>query len=154
MTEAAPVVHEILSSPAKGQVIPLEQVNDEVFSKKMMGNGFAITEHDGHIYAPIDGEITSIFPTKHALIITTLAGTGILIHLGLDTVELEGAPFDIKVTEQQKIKHGDLLAVMDLKQIQEAQKDATVIVITPDDQSGQLLKQDVAVDVTDEVFER
>ncbi len=153
ITEAAPVVHEILSSPAKGQVIPLEQVNDEVFSKKMMGNGFAITEHDGHIYAPIDGEITSIFPTKHALIITTLAGTGILIHLGLDTVELEGAPFDIKVTEQQKIKHGDLLAVMDLKQIQEAQKDATVIVITPDDQSGQLLKQDVAVDVTDEVFE-
>lgn len=148
------VIEEVLNSPAKGCIIPLEQVNDEVFSKKMMGNGFAVIDHDGQVYAPIDGEITSIFPTKHAFTITTAAGTGLLIHLGLDTVELNGAPFDIKVNERQKVRRGDLLAVMDLGQIKQAQKDTTIIVITPDDQSGQLLKQDTVVDINDEVFKR
>ena len=83
----------ILKSVANGRVLPLEAVQDEVFSSKMMGEGFAIAQHDGHVYAPIEGIVESIFPTLHAITIECKSGEKLLIHMGLDTVELKGLPF-------------------------------------------------------------
>lgn len=112
-----------------GTIMPITDVKDDVFSTKMLGDGFAIKPSDGKIYAPIDGEISTLFPTKHAIGIKTSNGLEILIHLGLDTVELKGAPFEVHIKQGDQVKKGDLLADMDLKQIEDADFDDTVIVV-------------------------
>lgn len=141
-----------LSAVATGQLIPLEEVKDEVFASKMLGEGFAITNHDGQIFAPCDGTITGIFPTKHAITLATAKGDAVLVHMGIDTVDLKGAPFEIHVVEQQQVQAGSLLAEMDLAQLTAAQKDATVIVVLPENQTATLLKQHVAVIPQDRVL--
>ena len=89
-------------APADGKVMPITEVKDDVFSTKMLGDGLAVKADNGEIFAPVAGEITTVFPTKHAIGITTEQGWEILIHLGLDTVELKGEPFEtlIKVGGQ------------------------------------------------------
>ena len=87
----------ILKAVASGQIIPLTAVKDEVFSSKMIGVGYAITNHDGYIHAPVKGIIDNIFPTRHAITIESESGRKLLIHMGLDTVELEGSPFQIRL---------------------------------------------------------
>ncbi|MDU4557634.1 MAG: PTS glucose transporter subunit IIA, partial [Enterococcus faecium] len=104
----------ILKAVASGQIIPLTAVKDEVFSSKMIGVGYAITNHDGYIHAPVKGIIDNIFPTRHAITIESESGRKILIHMGLDTVELEGSPFQIRVESNQEVKEGTLLAIIDL----------------------------------------
>ena len=116
-------------SVADGEVISIETVSDDVFSQKMMGDGYFIDPSDGHIYSPVDGTITTVFPTKHAIGITTTNGLDVLIHMGIDTVNLDGKPFDVKVTQGQKVKQGDLLARVDLEQIKEAKKETSMIVV-------------------------
>ncbi|MDU5334537.1 PTS glucose transporter subunit IIA [Enterococcus sp.] len=143
---------KVLKSVANGQVLPLEAVNDEVFSSKMMGDGFAISQHDGKIYAPIEGIVESIFPTLHAITIESKTGEKILIHMGLDTVELKGKPFSIKVTAGQKVKAGTLLAVIDLPQLEKSQKDDTIIVVFPEMTKGELLSENQRVTLQDELF--
>ena len=96
-----------------GDIMPITDVKDDVFSTKMLGDGFAIKPKDSHIYAPVDGTITTLFPTKHAIGIKTEKGLDIVIHLGLDTVELEGAPFTVDVKQGDQVKTGQPLATMD-----------------------------------------
>lgn len=142
----------ILKSVANGRVLPLEAVQDEVFSSKMMGEGFAITQHDGNVYAPIEGIVESIFPTLHAITLECKSGEKLLIHMGLDTVELKGEPFSVKVTKGQKVKAGTLLASMDLHQIKKSGKDETIIVVFPEMTKGKLLIENQIVTLQDELF--
>lgn len=118
-------------APASGKLIAISEVKDEVFSKKMMGDGFAIIPTEKTICAPYSGTVSFCFPTKHAIGIKTLDGKEILIHIGIDTVKLKGEGFQAFATESQKIKQGDTLIAMDLDFIKEKGYDPTVIVIFP-----------------------
>lgn len=102
---------EILS-PANGDLLDLSEVPDDVFSQKLMGEGFAVESADGDIYAPVSGEIGMIFPTKHAIIIATEDGIEVLIHMGIDTVKMDGRGFELFCEMGQKVKAGDKLAHM------------------------------------------
>ncbi|SEA04596.1 PTS system, N-acetylglucosamine-specific IIC component [Thalassobacillus cyri] len=101
-------------SPAKGKLMNLSEVPDEVFAQKMMGEGFAIDPADGLFVSPVDGEIINVFPTKHAIGIKADSGHEILVHVGLDTVKLQGEGFEVFVTEGQRVKMGDKLLHADL----------------------------------------
>ena len=122
-------VTEEVYSVADGQVIELEQVKDPVFSQKMMGDGFAVEPSNGYILSPVAGTVSSVFPTKHALGITTKSGLEVLVHIGLDTVSLEGKPFEVKVSEGQTVAAGDLLVEADLNAIREAGRETSTIVV-------------------------
>ena len=128
---------EEVYSVADGQVVALEQVEDPVFAQKMMGDGFAVEPANGNIVSPVTGTVSSIFPTKHALGLVTDSGLEVLVHIGLDTVSLEGKPFTVHVSEGQKVVAGDLLVTADLDAIREAgRKTSTVVVFT----NGDVLK--------------
>ena len=130
-------VTEDVYSVADGQVVALEQVEDPVFAQKMMGDGFAVEPANGNIVSPVTGTVSSIFPTKHALGLVTDSGLEVLVHIGLDTVSLEGKPFTVHVSEGQKVAAGDLLVTADLDAIREAgRKTSTVVVFT----NGDVLK--------------
>ena len=120
---------EEVYSVADGQVIALEQVKDPVFAQKMMGDGFAVEPANGNIVSPVSGTVSSIFPTKHALGLVTEAGLEVLVHIGLDTVSLEGKPFTVRVTEGQQVAAGDLLVTADLGAIREAGRETTTVVV-------------------------
>ena len=107
-----------IKAPAEGQLITLDNVPDEVFSTGMMGQGIAIQPSNGKIFSPIDGTVQTIFPTKHAIGLVGEQGAEVLIHMGLDTVNLEGKGYDILVTEGQTVSVGDSLVNMDLQVIQ------------------------------------
>ena len=124
-------VTEAIETVADGEVVKLEDVKDPVFSQKMMGDGFAVEPANGKIYSPVAGKVTSVFPTKHALGLLTEAGLEVLVHIGLDTVSLEGKPFEVHVAEGQTVAAGDLLVTADLAAIKEAGREtATVVVFT------------------------
>lgn len=112
-----------------GQLLAIEDVKDPTFSQKMLGDGYAVEPSDGKVVSPVDGEIMTVFPTKHAIGIKTDDGLEILVHMGLDTVELKGEPFTVNVSEGQKVRHGDLLATADLQAINHSGKGTTMIVI-------------------------
>ena len=122
-------VTEDVHSVADGQVINIEDVKDPVFSQKMMGDGFAVKPENGKIVSPVAGKVTSIFPTKHALGLVTDNGLEVLVHIGLDTVSLEGKPFDVKVTEGQTVAAGDLLVEANLDAIREAGRETSTVVV-------------------------
>ena len=122
-------VTEEVYSVADGQVIELDQVKDPVFAQKMMGDGFAVEPANGNIVSPVSGTVSSIFPTKHALGLVTEAGLEVLVHIGLDTVSLEGKPFTVRVTEGQQVAAGDLLVTADLGAIREAGRETTTVVV-------------------------
>ncbi|MGG5342223.1 PTS transporter subunit IIBC [Enterococcus sp. AZ192] len=123
---------------ADGTVIAIDEVDDPVFSQKMMGDGFAVIPENSTIYAPIDGVISSIFPSKHALGIQTNEGIEVLVHMGLDTVEMKDSAFTISVTEGQKVTAGDVIATADLAKIEAAGKQTTMIVVFT---NGEKVKQ-------------
>lgn len=120
---------EEVYSVADGQVVALEQVKDPVFAQKMMGDGFAVEPANGNIVSPVSGTVSSIFPTKHALGIVTEAGLEVLVHIGLDTVSLEGKPFTVHVAEGQKVVAGDLLVTADLDAIRTAGRETSTVVV-------------------------
>ena len=120
---------EEVYSVADGEVIALEQVKDPVFAQKMMGDGFAVEPANGNIVSPVSGTVSSIFPTKHALGLVTEAGLEVLVHIGLDTVSLEGKPFTVHVAEGQKVAVGDLLVTADLDAIRAAGRETSTIVV-------------------------
>ena len=122
-------VTDEVHSVADGEVINIEDVKDPVFSQKMMGDGFAVEPENGHIVSPVAGKVTSVFPTKHALGLVTDNGLEVLVHIGLDTVSLEGKPFEVKVTEGQTVATGDLLVEADLDAIREAGRETSTIVV-------------------------
>ena len=122
-------VTEDVYSVADGQVIALEQVKDPVFAQKMMGDGFAVEPANGNIVSPVTGTVSSIFPTKHALGLVTDSGLEVLVHIGLDTVSLEGKPFTVHVAEGQKVAAGDLLVTADLDAIRAAGRETSTVVV-------------------------
>lgn len=116
-------------SVANGTVIPIEEVNDDVFSNKMMGDGFAVIPKNGDIFAPIAGKVLSVFPTKHAVGIQTDSGIEVLLHMGIDTVSLNGEPFTVYIEEGQQIARGQLIATVDLQALEDANRSNDMIVI-------------------------
>ncbi|APX72837.1 PTS glucose transporter subunit IIA [Companilactobacillus allii] len=120
---------EKLVSPIDGQLLQLADVSDPVFSEKMIGDGFAVEPSDGQIVSPVNGIIGTIFPTKHAITIKSKHGLNIMLHLGIDTVELKGAPFNILAKDGEKITAGQSIATMDLNKLKLANKSATVMTI-------------------------
>ena len=127
--EAAQVTEETLYAPADGNVVAITEVSDPVFSQKMMGDGFAVQPTNGTIYAPVAGTISSIFETKHAIGILTPGGAEVLVHMGLDTVELKGAPFEVLVSEGDTVTPETKLAVMDLDAVTAAGKQTDVLTV-------------------------
>lgn len=109
--------NETLYSPMKGTVIYLEEVSDEAFATKTLGDGIAIEPVEGRLYSPCDGMVDTVFDTKHAITIVSDKGAEVLLHIGIDTVKLNGAYFDARVKTGQRIKKGDLLISFDLENI-------------------------------------
>nr|WP_260211842.1 glucose PTS transporter subunit IIA [Lactobacillus amylovorus] len=123
-------VEVAFEAPVTGKLQKLEDVKDDVFSKKMLGDGFAIDPSNGKIVAPVDGIIDSVMDTKHAITLKTNKGhLDVLMHLGLDTVELKGKPFIINVKPGDKVKAGTQIGSMDIKAIKEAGKEPVVLTI-------------------------
>lgn len=116
-----------IGAPLKGKCVEISEVSDPTFGEGILGPGVAIRPESGEVYAPADGVVSTLFPTGHAVAITTTDGAEILIHVGLDTVKLDGKYFDIKAAQDQQVKKGDLLIVADIEKIREEGYD----VITP-----------------------
>lgn len=127
-----------LYSHLNGTVVPLENVADEVFSQKILGDGIAVEPCEGRLYSPCDGKIDSVFDTKHAINIVSEDGAEILLHIGIDTVKLEGKYFEAHVSDGQKVKKGDLLITFDMDKIKEAGYKLTtpMIICNADDYSS------------------
>src|SRR5699024_5351325 len=111
---------ENILSPTTGEIVPLTSVEDEVFSSETMGQGVAIRPDEGRMYAPVDGTVTSLFRTKHAVGITSDNGAEILIHIGMDTVQLDGEFFETHISQGDIVKAGDRLVEFDIDKIPEA----------------------------------
>ena len=126
---------ESLIHPLKGQVVELDKIADQAFASGVLGKGVAIIPSANDLVSPVDGTVTTIFPTKHAIGITSNDGAEVLIHIGLNTVELAGEGFDVKVQEGDKVKAGDLLMTIDFAGIQAKGYDITtpIIVTNTDD---------------------
>ncbi|SMQ68625.1 PTS system IIA component, Glc family [Bacillus sp. OV166] len=123
-------IEEVLS-PIFGDVIPLSEVPDPVFAQKMIGDGIAIIPKSGKVVSPVNGEVIQVFPTKHAIGIRSKKGLEILIHIGLETVELNGEGFEVLVSSNQHVKTGDTLANVNLEYLKSKNKDIiTPIIIT------------------------
>lgn len=128
-----------LYSVAKGNLISITEVQDDVFSKKLLGDGYAIQPVDGKIYSPIKGEVTSIFPTKHAIGIKSDSEIEILVHIGIDTVDLKGIPFETYVKEGDRIDKGTLLSTVNLELLAEKEKSNDVLVIITSENYKELI---------------
>lgn len=121
-----------VTAPIAGDYLSIEKVSDQVFASKAVGDGFAINPDldEEVVYSPIAGEVTSIFQTKHAITLKSKEGVEILIHLGIDTVELNGAPFEMLVEPNKKVKNGTPLVKVNWQQIIDAGKETPVIVVS------------------------
>ncbi len=128
-TAAEPVKDETLNSPVNGRIVPLSEVSDETFASEMLGTTVAVEPSDGRITAPCDAEILNVFDTGHAVCLTTKSGGELLIHVGVDTVKMEGKGFTKKVADGDKVHAGDVLIEADLDAIREAGYPATTMVI-------------------------
>lgn len=135
-------VHDFVS-PMSGTLIPLESVSDPVFSSKSMGDGFAVLLEEGDIVSPVAGVIMAVFPTRHAIGILGNDGNEYLLHIGLDTVYLQGEGFDLMVNQGDKVKQGQLLLSVDIEFIRSKGIDLTspVIVTNLDGRAFKLLKK-------------
>lgn len=132
-------------APMTGKVLELTEVPDPAFAEKMLGDGLAIEPTDGLVVAPVDGKVVQVFPTNHALGIETKEGLDVLIHLGIDTVELKGEGFERVIEEGAEVKVGDPLIKMDLVKIKELNKP----VITPMIVTTMDLVQDLSINEGD-----
>ncbi|KMY50482.1 PTS sugar transporter subunit IIA [Peribacillus loiseleuriae] len=137
-----PVAKDIvLFAPMNGKVVALEDVPDPVFAEKMMGDGLAIDPEESTVYSPVDGEIVQVFPTKHAVGIKTANGAEILIHIGLETVGLNGEGFEAFVSAGDTVKTGDKLISFDQTIIREKAKSTLIpIIITNSDEIKSIVK--------------
>ncbi|MGO1589076.1 MAG: PTS transporter subunit IIBC [Alkalibacterium gilvum] len=129
MADTTKVSPQDIYSVANGQLLPITEVNDAVFSQKMMGDGFAVVPADNAVVSPVSGKVTNVFPTKHAIGLETSEGVEVLVHMGIDTVELEGTAFDVKVKEGDTIEVGQSLARMYRNKVEEAGKDTSILVV-------------------------
>lgn len=118
-----------IACPMDGEVMAITEVNDPVFASKAMGDGFAVEPSNGKVFSPIVGKVTSVFPTKHAIGLLSDSGAEILVHIGINTVDLAGAGFEILVTEGDTVDLTTPLAVVDLEYLKEQEKPVTTMVI-------------------------
>ncbi|MBO1099859.1 PTS glucose/maltose transporter subunit IIBCA [Enterococcus hirae] len=132
-------IRKELQTVAAGEVIDLATVNDPVFSKKMMGDGFGVIPTTDEVVAPITGKVVSIFPTKHAIGMETEEGAEVLIHMGIDTVQMDQPAFEILVTEGQTVEAGAKLAQMNLTEIKNEGKDITIMVVFTDGKVNEMI---------------
>ena len=126
---------DVLLSPVPGKAIPMSEVNDPTFSQEILGKGTAVIPSEGRIAAPADGEITMVFDTKHAISMNTSSGAELIIHVGLDTVQLKGKYFTAHVKAGDQVKAGDLLLEFDLQKIKDQGYDVTTPVIVCNSQA-------------------
>lgn len=137
-------VEENIVSPVEGKMIPIEKVNDTTFSEKVLGDGVAIIPENGKVYAPADGKIAAVFDTKHLVGLKTDNGTELLIHVGINTVELGGRFFEVHVNVNDYVKKGDLLLEFDKESIEAEGYDTVVLVIATDlDKNKRLEKSNI-----------
>lgn len=120
---------KVIYAPCDGEIIKLEDVSDEVFSSGVMGDGFAILPSSKKFYSPATGKIENVYKTGHAYTILTEDGLDVLVHLGIDTVELDGKYFEKKVTAGEAIRQGELLAIADVEKIMEEGFDPVCVVV-------------------------
>ena len=144
----------VLAAPVKGECVPISSVADPTFAQEILGKGIAIKPADGKIYAPADGVVSTVFPTGHAVGMTTPEGVEILIHVGLDTVQLKGQFFKILVEADQAVKKGDPLLEADIEEISKAGYDTVtpMIICNSSDFSKVECKTEGAVEVGAEVI--
>lgn len=134
MNQEAPIIKNNLGKAidfvavAKGKVVSIEVVNDPVFSQKMMGDGYAIEPETGEVVAPVSGKIVSIFPSQHALGLETKDGIEVIVHMGIDTVEMAKGAFEVAVVAGQEVEVGEKIASMNLELVKQAGKETTIIV--------------------------
>lgn len=140
LTDAEKEVN-ILVSPLNGKAVDLSTVSDEMFASKTLGDGIAIVPQDGKLYAPCDAEVVMLFETKHAIGLKTSNGAEILIHIGVNTVSMEGVGFTSFVKQNDTVKEGDLLIEFDLKKIEEKNLDPTVMVVNSNSTDYKVLNQ-------------
>ena len=141
----AATTEETLTSPVNGTQFPLAEVADETFASEMLGATVAVEPADGKIVAPCDGEVSNIFETGHAVCITTEAGGELLIHIGIDTVKMDGKGFTKKVSDGDKVHAGDILVEADLEEIKNAgYQTTTMMILTNTDEFGNVTKAEPA----------
>lgn len=144
-TTADTTAEETLTSPVNGTQIPLSEVADETFASEMLGTTVAVEPADGKIVAPCDGEVSNIFETGHAVCITTETGGELLIHIGIDTVKMDGKGFTKKVSDGDKVHAGDILVEADLEEIKNAgYQTTTMMILTNTDEFGNVTKAEPA----------
>lgn len=141
-------------APVNGKIIPLEAVKDEVFSKKMLGDGFAVEPEDGEVVAPINGILETVFPTGHAFGIKASDGKEVLVHIGIDTVELNGRGFTSFVKQGDTVKTGDKIIQADLEVIKNAGYSPITMVLITNEQYGieEILNQNSIVKKNTEIL--
>lgn len=127
LEEKAPKTQDLFAV-ANGRLVPITEVSDDVFSEKMMGDGYAVLPTSGEIFSPVAGTISNVFPTKHAVGITTASGIEVLLHMGLDTVDLGGKPFELFIQAGQPVGRGQLIAKVDLDAVLKAGKKTDIII--------------------------
>ncbi|WP_408640712.1 PTS sugar transporter subunit IIA [Spiroplasma helicoides] len=128
-------------APVDGEIIDIHTVQDEVFAEGMLGEGLAFVPDNGEFVAPVDGKLVTVFPTGHAYGIKNKNGVEILLHIGLDTVSLEGEGFDVKVKQDQEVSVGDLLVIADLESIaKKVPSTQTPLIFVPESMNGKSLE--------------
>ena len=137
-------------SPVSGITKNLNEIEDKAFASGAMGEGFAVELTDGKVIAPFDGEVMVCFPTGHAYGLKSTDGTEILIHIGMDTVQLDGKGFDVKVEAGQKIKQGDVLVQVDLDYVKSQGKPLTTPIVFTDGSHIELLKKNSNISIGDD----
>ena len=135
-----------------GKTVNIEDVGDETFSRKILGDGVAVIPEDAYVSAPFDGRVDSVFPTKHALVISD-GDVSVMIHIGINTVELKGKPFELLVKEGKKVKKGQPLVKVDYQWIKEHNIDNTVLVILLEKEIKSKIGKGVSVDRNTVLFE-
>lgn len=144
-------IEETIKSPVKGKIIPLSEISDETFSSEMLGITSAVEPEDGRILSPCDGEVVNIFDTGHAVCLTSKSGGEILIHIGVDTVKLNGKGFTKKVSDGDQVRAGEVLIEADLDTIRaEGYPTATMVILTNADQYSEVSKAEPGAVSTDD----
>ena len=128
-------------------------MKDEAFASGMMGDGFAIEFNGENVYSPVDGIVKMCFPTKHAIGIKSSSGSDVIIHIGIDTVNMNGIGFNLRVTPEQKVNKGDLLIDVNSSFIKEKGYDPTTMILFPNGETIKILKKDLYVNEKEEVAE-
>ena len=132
-----------IGSPVNGKIVPIDTVSDPTFAQEMIGKGVAIIPEDGNFYAPADGTLVALFPTGHAYALNTTDGAEILVHIGIDTVKLNGQCYDIQAKQGDTVKKGDLIVKVDLEGIKAAGYDiVTPVIISNSNKFSKVEKKD------------